>query len=149
MGRGRERREEGITDKLLGFIGKLAGALVKISRMALGALGRIISWIGGLILLFGAYSALGGEGFELAWLGIAVICIGEAMVFLKGLSDRERLLLEENILGTLLKNMAFPLLWLVAYYFLGMDFLLAFAVSSGIRALIENARITASFYILL
>jgi hypothetical protein len=69
------------------------------------------------------------------------------MVFLRGLNPKERERLEEGIVKKLLKNMAFPLLWLVIYYFWSVDFLLAFGLSSGIRAVIENLRITASFYI--
>lgn len=133
----------GLAGLMEGAARLLAGAL----RWSVGAIGGILSFIGGLILLFGAYMLLSGGGIELALLGTAAICAGELMVFLKGLTRKERELLEERIIGTLLRNMAFPLLWLAAYYLLGMDFLLAFAISSGVRAIIENVRITASFYI--
>jgi hypothetical protein len=148
-GSGGSKNGRGIWGRIVDFAEGFASFIIGLVRGAIGLLGRLISWIGSLVLLFGAYEYMGGGTLDLAWIGIGVTCLGELMVFLKGLSGKERDLLEEKIVGKLLTNMAFPLLWLAIYYFLQMDFLLAFAASSGVRAIIENARITASFYIAL
>lgn len=129
-----------------GILGKIEGAAEGILRGGVGAIGGVVSWIGGLILLFGAYSIIGGGEFYLAVVGAAIVCTGEALVFLKGLSQKQKDALEEGIVGELLKRMAFPVLWLAIYYFSGMELILALAFSTGISAIIRSARLTASFY---
>ncbi|MBN2122122.1 hypothetical protein JW721_03635 [Candidatus Micrarchaeota archaeon] len=132
-------REEGITGK----VGEAAGGILK---GGVGAAGGVVSWIGGLILLFGAYSIIGGGDFSLAIIGAGAVCMGEMLIFLKGLSKKQKEALEEGIVGELLKGMAFPVLWLAIYYLSGMGLILAFAFSTGVSAIIRSARITASFY---
>jgi hypothetical protein len=132
--------------RAFGIISKIGRAAEGILRGGVGAIGGVVSWIGGLILLFGAYSILGGGEFSLAIIGAGIVCMGETIIFLRGLSPKQKGALEEGIMGELLKRMAFPALWLGIYYLIGMELILALAFSTGISAIIRSARITASFY---
>lgn len=113
----------------------------------IGHLGGGIGWIGGIMLIFGTYAAFGGGGFALAGMGFALICLGEGISLLRKRKKQEIELLKENINRDMVKNMAFPLLWMLLFFLSGLELLLALGIATGARALVKNAGILSTFYI--
>ena len=106
-----------------------------------------ISWIGEIMLIFGTYDAFSGDGILLMGFGFALVCFGEGMNLLKKMKRAERELLHENITKNMLKNMAFPLLWILIFFATGIELLLALSIATGVKAIVKNSRIAATFYI--
>lgn len=113
-----------------------------------GLVAGAISWIGGILILLGVYSIAeeASGGILLAGLGLAFVFFGEGLNLLKKRRHEEIVLLRENILGSMIGNMAFPSLWLLIYLLSGMWLLLAFGVAMGARALVKNMGLAAIFY---
>ncbi|MBD3397660.1 hypothetical protein GF412_00805 [Candidatus Micrarchaeota archaeon] len=106
-----------------------------------------ISWLGEIIMLFGAYNGFYGDGLVLMGFGFSLICIGEGMNLLRKMKQAEIELLHENITRELLKNMAFPFLWIIVFFATGMELFLALSVATGAKSIVKNARIASSFYL--
>ena len=106
-----------------------------------------ISWIGEILLIFGAYDAFSGGGILLMGFGFALVCFGEGMNLLKKMKKAEIEMLHENITKDMLKTMAFPLLWMLIFFATGIELLLALSIATGVKAIVKNSRIAATFYI--
>lgn len=105
-----------------------------------------ISWIGEILLIFGAYNAFSGDGILLMGFGFALVCFGEGMNLLKKMKKAEIEMLRENITKKMLRNMAFPLLWMLIFFATGIEILLALSIATGVKAIVRNSRIAATFY---
>ncbi len=105
-----------------------------------------ISWIGGIMLIFGTYDAFSGNGILLIGFGFSLICFGEGMNLLRKMKKAEIELLHENIIKDMLKNMAFPLLWILIFFATGLELLLALSIATGVKAIVKNSRTAATFY---
>ncbi|MCP4646453.1 MAG: hypothetical protein GY852_01795 [bacterium] len=105
-----------------------------------------ISWIGEILLIFGAYDAFSGGGILLIGFGFALVCFGEGMNLIKKMKKAEIELLHDNIIKNMLRNMAFPLLWMLIFFATGMEILLALSIATGVKAIVKNSRIAATFY---
>ncbi|MFP3949465.1 MAG: hypothetical protein ACLFUZ_00010 [Candidatus Micrarchaeia archaeon] len=113
---------------------------------ALGISSGIIGWIGSIILIFGVYDIFEGENAALALSGFSLVCVGEAMNLMKRMKPAEAEMLKEKIVPEMLKNMGFPALWMLIYLGTGMELLLALGIATGIKELVKNFRLAASFY---
>lgn len=113
---------------------------------ALGISSGIIGWIGGILLIFGFYDFFGGDGGALALSGFSLVCVGEAMALMKRVTPAEAGMLREKIVPEMLKGMGFPALWVLIYLGTGMELLLALGIATGIKALVKNFRLAATFY---
>lgn len=113
-----------------------------------GLVAGATSWIGGILILLGIYSLPeeAAGGIMLSGFGLAFIFFGEGINLLKQRRKEEIVLLRENILGSMIGNMAFPSLWLLLYLVSGMWILLAFGAAMGARALVKNMGLAAIFY---
>lgn len=106
-----------------------------------------ISWVGEILMIFGAYSMFAGDGLLLMGMGFSLICFGEGMNLLKKMKHAEIELLHESINMDMLKNMAFPFLWILLFFGTGLELLLALSIATGVKAIVKNARIAARFYL--
>jgi hypothetical protein len=105
-----------------------------------------MSWIGEILLIFGAYSLFAGDGVFLVGLGFSLICFGEGMNLLKKMKTAEIEVLHESIIRDMLKSMAFPFLWLLLFFVSGLELLLALSIATGVKAIVKNSRIAVTFY---
>ncbi|MBD3389434.1 hypothetical protein GF415_00575 [Candidatus Micrarchaeota archaeon] len=115
---------------------------------ALGISSGIIGWIGSILLIFGFYDFFGGKGAALALSGFSLVCVGEAMNLMKRMKPAEAEILKEKIAPEMLRNMGFPALWVLIYLGSGMELLLALGIATGIKALVKNFRLAATFYMI-
>lgn len=114
------------------------------SGLAAGA----ISWVGGILILLGVYAfpAEAAGGALLLGMGLCFVFCGEGLGLLRKRRKEELVLLRENILASMVKNMAFPSLWLLLYLVSGMWILLAFGIATGARMLVRNMGLAALYY---
>ena len=106
------------------------------------------SWFGELFLFFGVFALIAAGEWVLAGMGVLMIFIFEALAVRESPGKEEMRALEE-FPGTAIKNLAFPFLWLILY-FMGMgEFILAFAVATGIKAVAVNAKLLAKAFLYL
>ena len=105
-----------------------------------------ISWIGEILLIFGAYDAFSGDGLLLMGFGLALVCFGEGMNLLRKMKTAEIEMLHDNIIKDMLRNMAFPLLWILVFFATGLELLLALSIATGVKAIVKSSRMAATFY---
>ena len=117
------------------------------AHSAIGMAGTVIGWVGELLLIFGAYSLFWNGDFFLMGIGFSLVCFGEGLVLLRKMKKAEIELLHDTILREIVRNMVFPILWIVLFLASGMDLLLALAIATGTKAIIKNLRLAATFYI--
>jgi len=104
-------------------------------------------WAGEILLLFGAYSWFFAGDIILLGLGFSLICFGEGLALLKKITHAEIQVLRETLLRQMGRNMLFPILWLLLFFVISLDLLLAIAIATGAKAIVKNTRLVATSYI--
>jgi hypothetical protein len=61
--------------------------------------------------------------------------------------DKDEMAALREFPATAIKNLAFPFLWLVLYFMGTGEFILAFAVTTGIKAIALNAKVLAKSFL--
>ena len=106
------------------------------------------SWFGELLLFFGVFALIASGEWLLAGIGAVMIFLFEGLAVQEKPGKEEMAALRE-FPATAIKNLAFPFLWLV-FYFMGTgEFILAFAVTTGIKAIALNAKVLAKAHLYL
>ncbi len=118
------------------------GANATISFFA-GAIG----WVGGILLIFGAYALFLSSDFSLMGIGFSLICFGEGLALLKKMKRAEIEVLQDTLIKQMAKNMLFPLFWIFIFFITGWDLLLALSIATGAKAIVKNTRLVATSYI--
>jgi len=104
------------------------------------------SWFGELLLFFGIFDLIASGEWLLAGMGVMMIFLFEGLA-VREKPDKEEMLALKEFPGTAIKNLAFPFLWLV-FYFMGTgEFILAFAIATGIKAVALNAKLLAKVFL--
>lgn len=103
------------------------------------------SWFGELMLFFGVFALVGSGQFLLAGIGAIIVFLFE------GLAVRERPDKNEmkellEFPATAVKNLFFPALWLVLFFLDQNGFILAFAITTGVKAVALNAKLVAKSF---
>jgi len=107
----------------------------------------IVSWVGELLILFGAYAWFLAGDVMLMGLGFSLICFGEGLALLKKMKPAEIEVLKDTLIKQMAKNMLFPVLWVVLFFLSGITLFLALAIANGAKAIVKNARLVATSYI--
>lgn len=106
------------------------------------------SWFGELFLFFGVFSLIGSGEWLLAGIGAVMIFLFEGLAAQERPGKEEMAALRE-FPAAAIKNLAFPFLWM-AFYFMGAgEFILAFAIATGVKAVALNAKLLAKAHIFL
>ena len=107
----------------------------------------VVSWIGELLILFGAYAWFLAGDILLLGLGFSLVCFGEGLALLKRMKPAEIEVLKDTLIKQMAKNMLFPLLWIALFFLSGISLFLALAIANGAKAIVKNARLVATSYI--
>jgi len=106
------------------------------------------SWFGELLLFFGVFGLIASGEWMLAGMGVMMIFIFEGLA-VQEKPGREEMAALAEFPATAIKNLAFPFLWMVLYLMGAGEFILAFAVTTGIKAIALNAKVLAKAHIFL
>lgn len=106
------------------------------------------SWFGELLLFFGVFDLIASGEWMLAGIGVMMIFLFEGLAVQEKPGKEEMTALKE-FPATAIKNLAFPFLWLVLYFMGTGEFILAFAVTTGIKAIALNAKVLAKAHLFL
>ncbi|MEW5996739.1 MAG: hypothetical protein AB1657_04045 [Candidatus Micrarchaeota archaeon] len=104
------------------------------------------SWFGELLLFFGVFALIGSGEWLLAGMGALMVFLFEGLAAQEK-PDREEMKALREFPGTAAKNLAFPFLWLALYFVGGGEFILAFAIATGIKAVALNAKLLAKVFL--
>lgn len=107
----------------------------------------VVSWVGELLILFGAYAWFLAGDILLLGLGFSLVCFGEGLALLKKMKPAEIEVLKDTLIKQMAKNMLFPLLWVVLFFLSGINLFLALSIANGAKAIVKNARLVATSYI--
>ena len=107
----------------------------------------VVSWIGELLILFGAYTWFLAGDILLLGLGFSLVCFGEGLALLKRMKPAEIEVLKDTLIKQMAKNMLFPFLWVVLFFLTGINLFLALSIANGAKAIVKNARLVATSYI--
>lgn len=104
------------------------------------------SWFGELLLFFGVFALIGSGEWLLAGMGAIMI------FFFEGLAvgekpGREEMKMLQEFPGAAVKNLVFPFLWMALYFMGAGEFILAFAVATGVKAVALNAKLLAKVFL--
>ncbi|NYZ60163.1 hypothetical protein H0O01_00510 [Candidatus Micrarchaeota archaeon] len=106
------------------------------------------SWFGELLLFFGVFALIASGEWLLAGIGVMMIFLFEGLAVQEKPGKEEMMALAE-FPATAIKNLAFPFLWMVLYFMGTGEFILAFAVTTGIKAIALNAKVLAKAHLFL
>lgn len=104
------------------------------------------SWFGELLLFFGVFSLIGSGEWLLAGIGAVMIFLFEGLAVQEKPGKDEMEALREFPKAAI-QNLAFPFLWLVLYFMGTGEFILAFAITTGIKAVALNAKLLAKVFL--
>jgi hypothetical protein len=103
------------------------------------------SWFGELMLFFGVFALVGSGQFLLAGIGAIVVFLFEGLAVNEKPNGNEIKELAE-FPATAVKNLFFPALWMVLFFLDQNGFILAFAITTGIKAVALNAKLVAKSF---
>lgn len=106
------------------------------------------SWFGELFLFFGVFALIASGEWLLAGIGSVAIFLFEGLAALEKPGKDEMAALKE-FPAAAIKNLAFPSLWMALYLMGAGEFMLAFAIATGVKAVALNAKLLAKAHFFL
>lgn len=100
------------------------------------------SWFGELLLFFGVFALIASGEWMLAGIGAMMIFLFEGLAVGER-PDKEEMKVLKELPAAAIKNLVFPFLWLALYFAGAGEFILAFAVATGVKAVALNAKLVA------
>ena len=104
------------------------------------------SWFGELLLFFGVFALIGSGQFLPAGIGAVVVFLFEGLAVREKPSEGEMKEIIE-FPATAIKNLFFPALWMVLFLLDQNGFILAFAITTGVKAVALNAKLVAKSFL--